>query len=119
MVIRALILLAFLFSSLYGDKGTLIVTYKTGERGERLDRVRFWLINELHEMQMYPRKSTFIDDQNALKRIIVIKDLKPGKYTLDFVIPNQDDLFEPIAPKEISIIEDKITEIEQVIKPRK
>lgn len=96
----------------------MIVTYKTGERGERLDRIRFWLIDEKQEQQMYPRKGTFVDDQSSLKRIVVIKDLNPGKYILDFVIPNQDDLFEYVGPKEISIAKDKITEIEQVIKPR-
>lgn len=67
---------------------------------------------------MYPRKGTFVDDQSALKRIVVIKDLKPGKYTLDFVIPNKDGLFEPVAPREITIADDTITELEQVIKPR-
>jgi formylglycine-generating enzyme required for sulfatase activity len=118
-VFRCLLLFSLLFSPLFGDpKGTLIVTYKTGEKGERLDRIRFWLIDEKQDQQMYPRKGSFVDDQSSLKRIVVIKDLKPGKYLLDFVIPNQDDLFEYVPQKEIVIGEDVITEIEQLIKPK-
>lgn len=119
---HVLLLFFFFCSALYGNiehnRGTLIVTYKTGEKGERLDRIRFWLIDEKHEQQMYPRKGTFVDDKSSSKRIVVIKNLKPGNYKLNFVIPNQDDLFESIPSKEIVIVEDKITEIEQMIKPR-
>ena len=115
-----LLVFFFLFTSLVAEqhKGTLIITYKTGEKGERLDRIRFWLIDEHHEQQMYPRKGSFVDDQSSLKRIVVIRDLNPGKYVIDFVVPNQDNLFEYVPPKEIIIAGDKITEIEQIIKPR-
>ncbi len=119
--LRILLFLCFAFS-LYGEDisptGTLIVSYQTGVNGERLDRVRFTLTNDNHNQQMYPKKGSYVDDQKNFKRTVVIKNLNPGKYSLDFMIPNQDDLFEPISTKLITISEDVVTQIDHIFKPR-
>lgn len=96
--------------------GTLIATYQTGQKGERLDRIRFWLKSENHELNMYPKGSNFVDDQESMSRTVVIENLPTGKYTLQFLIPNKDAFFEEITPREFTIQEDETTKINQKIK---
>src|ERR1700722_19659425 len=76
------------------ETGTLIVSYQTGPRGERLDRVRFLLSSNLHPEQMYPRGQTYVEDATCPSRMVAIENLPAGNYSIKFIIPNADGLFE-------------------------
>jgi len=111
------------FSALFGQMneapGTLIVTYQTGLKGERLERVRFWVCKKnSNERQLYPAANTCVEDVGKLSRTVVIENLAPGEYSLDFVIPNRDSFFTPPSKKEISVQAGSIVKVNQVIKPR-
>lgn len=97
--------------------GILVVTYHTGRKGERLDRVRFRLINEQKEQTMYPRAGTFYDKAAANTRRVTIPDLAPGHYTIEFIAPNQDGLFGEIRSREVTIYSGDITKLDQALKP--
>lgn len=98
-------------------KGTLIVSYQTGPKGERLDRIRFWLKGENRFLQMYPKGPYCIGDSENNSRTVVIDDLSPGSYTIEFIIPNTDGLFEPVLPKTINVDAGGIFKVNQLIKP--
>jgi formylglycine-generating enzyme required for sulfatase activity len=99
--------------------GSLIVTYQTGPAGERLDRIRFWLKkSDEHFQQMYPKNDAYVDDPSSMTRMVVIENLAPGKYTIEFVIPNRDGHFESVPKKEIVISKGSAVKIDQLIKPR-
>jgi hypothetical protein len=98
--------------------GTLIVTYKTDNKGERLKRIRFWIKDEEGlRLSLYPKGKTFVDSTEDLSRMIVIDDLAPGKYFVEFLVPNTDSYFQNIPPREIEIIESEVVKIDQIIKP--
>ncbi len=98
------------------NEGTLIVTYQTGQKGERLDRIRFWLKSENHA-EMYPQGLNFVDDDESMARTVVIENLKTGKYQLQFLIPNKDGFFQDVPHREVIIKEDNTVKIDQKIKP--
>lgn len=98
--------------------GTLIVTYQTGPKGERLNRVRFWVRPAQEDPQLYPKGNSFVEDESNMTRIVVIENLAPGKYMVEFVVPNSDGLFEPIPKREIHVLSGKVVKIDQLIKPR-
>lgn len=98
--------------------GTLIVTYQTGPKGERLDRIHFWLKNDKHESQIYPQGSGYVEENDGKERIVVIENLASGSYTLEFLVPNSDGLFQEIPPREIIIHAGKITKADQIIKTK-
>lgn len=100
------------------DAGTLIVTYQTGMRGERLNRIRFVLQDQSKCQQMYPKGDAYIDDPSGLIRMVVVENLCPGNYTLTFVIPNSDGLLEEVPSRQFSIGSDNVVKIDQVIKLR-
>lgn len=95
--------------------GTLIVTYQTGSRGERLDRIRFFLKDGRQHCHMYPKEGAYVDDPLCFVRMVVINDLPVGDYTLEFVIPNWDGFFEEVPTRQFTIKE-SVTKIDQVIK---
>lgn len=97
--------------------GSLIVTYQTGPKAERLDRIRFWLKNDTNQAVLYPKSKAYVDDLICMNRLVVIENLPAGKYTIEFIIPNSDKLFDPIPPREVTIIPNKIIKLDQVIKP--
>lgn len=99
--------------------GTLIATYQTGQKGERLNRIRFWLKSENQDIHMYPKGSNFVDDAEWMSRTVVIENLPVGKYTLEFLIPNKDGFFEEVAPRELVIQEGETLKINQKIKPQR
>jgi len=99
--------------------GTLIVSYQTGQKGERLSRIRFWLKSENREPQMYPKGSNYVDVSPFLARTVVIENLNPGKYTLQFLIPNKDGFFDEVLPRELLIVEDETLKIDQKIRPKR
>lgn len=97
--------------------GTLIVTYQTGQKGERLDRIRFFLKSDNHA-EMYPKGLNFVDDAKSMARTVVIENLQTGRYHLHFLIPNKDGFFQDVPPREIIIEEDNTLKIDQKIKPQ-
>jgi hypothetical protein len=97
--------------------GTLIVNYQTGQRGERLSRIRFWLKNENKEPKMYPKGSNYVDDEDTPSRTVVIENLKSGKYTINFLVPNKDAFFEEVPSRELTIKAGETLKINQKIKP--
>ena len=100
--------------------GSLIVTYQTGSQGERLDRIRFWLKKSDEQFQqMYPKNDAFVDDPSSMTRMVVIENLSPGKYTIEFAVPNRDGYFENVQKKEILISKGSAVKVDQLIKPRK
>lgn len=98
--------------------GTLIVTYQTGVRGERLDRTRFLIKDALHHLQMYPKGKAYVDDDFSLNRMVVIEDLPQGEYTIEFVLPNSDQLFEDVQPRKFTMSKDAVVKIDQALKVR-
>jgi len=99
------------------ETGSLVVSYQTGPKAERLDRIRFWL-KQGDFAQIYPKRDGFVQDHNTLSRVVVIDDLKPGTYTLEFSIPNYDGLFEEVPKRTINIHSKESLKIDQLIKPR-
>lgn len=100
------------------EAGSLIVSYQTAPRAERLDRIRFWLKKEGQEGQMYPKGMAFVDDVTCRCRRVLVENLVPGSYTLEFSIPNTDGLFEQVPPRAINILAGKVVKVDQQIKIR-
>ncbi|MFI5343976.1 MAG: hypothetical protein ACHQUC_07130 [Chlamydiales bacterium] len=119
-------LLCFLIVSVKGfskplpyEVGTIIVTYQTDQEGQRLDRIRFWLINANHERTLYPKKDEFVANTHpCLERTVVIARLPIGPYRIQFLIPNADQIFEEVAPREIELTADAVIKIDQLIRLR-
>jgi len=115
------LLLAFLclmgsgFSAEAG-KGTLIVSYQTGVAGEKLDRIRFWLVNDKQEKVIYPKGQRF-SEGSELKRTVVIENLAAGAYSIEFVVPNTEGWFCETPKRQVTIEENGIAKIDQVICP--
>jgi hypothetical protein len=117
--------LTFFFSSaiqgqvLSSDKGTLIVAYQTDQMGQRLDRIRFWLINERQERTLYPKKDEFVTHhQTPKERTVVITHLPVGHYRIEFLIPNTDHFFKEVPSRELNIEANAIVKIDQTISPQ-
>lgn len=99
--------------------GTLIVSYQTDIQGQRLDRIRFWLINDKKEQTLYPKKNEFVAHSSMEpERTVVISHLPAGRYTIQFLVPNADDFFESINPRRVQIRAGEIVKIEQEIRLR-
>lgn len=119
-------LLFFLFSLIFlqgpllasAEKGlcTLVVTYSTGEDQIRLDRVRFWLISDRGDLRLYPYGSAFVDDPETNKRMVLIENLPEGSYTLRFVLPNSDALFEKVEPRKVTLFQGGVVKVDQELK---
>lgn len=83
---------------------TFIVSYRAeGHDCEFLNHVRFWLIDDDFNATIYPRASCYVDNTKANKRTVVVKNLKPGNYSLLFAYPNQNGTFERLQEKIISL----------------
>lgn len=100
------------------EPGTLIVSYQTGPQGERLDRVRFRLTDSKQEYRFFPQGTNFASDSTHPNRIVVVEDLSPGNYWIEFLIPNTDGLFEEIPKKTITIKAGERLQINQNIHPK-
>ncbi|HRD55100.1 MAG TPA: hypothetical protein PLC42_01755 [Parachlamydiaceae bacterium] len=92
------------------------MTYQTGAKGERLDRIRFWLKGEAQEAEMYPQDSKIEGDRES--RTVVIENLPFGNYTLQFLIPNKDGFFKEVPTRQITIQSTDPIKIDQKIKPK-
>ena len=100
------------------ETGTLVISYQTGHKGERLDRVRFLLTNDKQQQTMYPKKGSFVEDAARFMRIVIVEDLLPGDYTLEFITPNWDALFEETPIKKVNIAKGATVKIDQLIQVR-
>jgi formylglycine-generating enzyme required for sulfatase activity len=85
----------------------VIVTYDTGPLKERLDRVRFWIVDPQGNRKMYPKGTEF--EENSISRTIVIRDLPENNYTLEFLVPNSDGLFKDYASYEFTKDDELVT----------
>lgn len=100
------------------ETGTLIVTYRTDNKGERLNRIRFWLKNEDGlKKSLYPKGKAFVDDPEDPSRMTAIENLPIGHYTLEFLIPNTDNYFQAISPRKVIITPGDVVKIDQQIRP--
>lgn len=124
VIFKCLFLFIFCSTLLSGDEnrsevsscGILIVTFHTGPKGERLERVRFFIKDEEGVQQMYPKGVAYVNDPNSCTCTVVVEDLKPGRYWLEFIVPNADGMFVEIPKREFIIRQDQVTKIDQVIK---
>lgn len=100
------------------NTGTLIVTYKTDNKGERLKRVRFWLKDrEGKKLNFYPKANAYVDDPEGPSRMVLLENIQPGEYLIDFLVPNTDRYFKEVLPRKVMISEGEIVKIDQQIKP--
>lgn len=99
-------------------RGSLVVSYDTGPYGERLDRVRFWIIDESGMRTMYPRQGEFTEDANKLLRSVAVDNLWVGAYRIEMVLPNQDNLFKPYPPRTFTIGKDEELNLDIAIEPQ-
>lgn len=115
---RIILFFLFMLFPFYiaAEQGTLIVTYQSGNHGERLDRIRFWLKNEEGNSFFYPKNEGFFEDDTSLSRKVVIEHLPAGNYILSFALPNYDHFFEPLPPRYVTIQPGNVTKVEQHIK---
>lgn len=75
------------------------MTYQTNFNGQRLDKIRFWLISEDGQRSFYPKKDEFVAcDHGTHERTVVISHLPEGHYQIRFVVPNYDNFFDTYAP---------------------
>lgn len=98
--------------------GTLVVTYQTGPKEKRLDRVRFRLEDDSQEYRLYPKLTHEVSTQSGCNRTVVINHLRAGRYGLHFLIPNADDLFEPAAPRSLEVHAGEVLKINHSFKVR-
>ncbi len=99
------------------DLGTLVITYQTDQKGQRLDRIRFWLINDREERTLYPKKDEFVSNSHTPnERTVVITHLIPGHYRIEFLIPNTDQIFEEVLPRHIVLNPGSVIKIDQTIR---
>lgn len=118
-MLRVLILLLIGFSSLFSDNsGSLIVSYRTDQKGERLERVRFRVTGEKGYSELYPKGGAVINNDPSPCCVVAVDKLPAGAYSLEFIVPNQDSLFEEIPPREIEIAPESVTKVDQYIRPR-
>lgn len=107
----------FLEAASSDDKGTIVVTYQTDTQGNRLDRIRFWLINAQQERGLYPKKDEFVANMHTnSERTVVISQLPPGPYIIQFIVPNRDHFFEKPKPRHIDLAAGEVIKIDQEIK---
>ncbi len=101
------------------DRGTIIVSYQMHPNEDtihRLDRIRFWLINEQEERTLYPKKDEFVsNNQSHNERTVVISHLPAGNYRIEFLVPNADNFFEKIPSRSIILTKGEVSKIEQMI----
>ena len=105
-------------SSCSSETGVLIVTYNTGRNAERLDRIRFRLVNDHKEQRMLPQAGEFLDSPSSQSRRVIVRNLPVGRYSLEFIIPNFDGLFSEVPQREVLIVPGEIAKVDQAIKPR-
>lgn len=99
-------------------KSRLKVRYHTGEKRERIDQVRFWLIDANGNKKLYPDKGQYFDDPKTNSREVVIEDLATGEYVVEFLLPNADAFFANLPQHHLLLEKGKTSLIDQKILPR-
>lgn len=100
------------------ENGTLIITYQTDSKGERLNRIRFWLRKEESSKQiLYPKGKAYVNDPVDMSRKVVIDNLEPGEYTIEFLVPNTDRYFREVSLRKVTINSGEVIKVDQRIKP--
>lgn len=97
--------------------GSLVIVYETGPEGHHLDRIRFWLKDPNHVLKMYPKGDSFVEDLNNKTRTVVIEDLVPGEYSLTFLIPNKDAVYEDPIDETVLIKAGEVVKIDHYFRP--
>lgn len=97
--------------------GTVIVTYSTGDRGDRLDRVRFLLSSNDTDEVMYPKGDAFIESSDNQSRLVVIENLPAGDYRIRFLAPNSDNFFEEVPESTFTLAPGEVAKINQALQP--
>jgi formylglycine-generating enzyme required for sulfatase activity len=100
------------------ETGTLLITYSTGPDQERMDRIRFLLTDPSGNSSMFPHKDLYNNDPTSGTHQISIINLPPGQYSLQFLIPNTDNLFPQIPIREFIVRESEVLRIHQKIEPQ-
>lgn len=113
------VLMIFL-TSLTGEEatGSLVVSYQTGPDRERLDRVRFRLTDSQYIQRLFPQGTNYVSDELHANRVVVVDHLSPGMYTIEFLIPNLDKLFENVEKKTVTIAAGENAKVDQYFRPR-
>lgn len=100
------------------ETGTLLVTYTTGPKQERMDRIRFLLTDPQGNSAMFPQKDLFNVETVSGSYQISIVNLPPGQYSLQFLIPNADNLFAQVPIREFIVRESEVLRIHQKLEPQ-
>jgi hypothetical protein len=95
------------------EKGTLIVTWKTDGEGTCMERIRFWLKNSKMEQTLYPKQNAYVDDAEEKCRMVVVENLKPDEYIVEFLVPNRDGCFQIPPPKAITVAAGETVKVNQ------
>lgn len=118
-MLRLLFLFLVVVSGLFADNaGSLVVSYQTGPKGERLERVRFRVTGEKGYSELYPKGGAVVNNSSSPCCLVAVDSLPAGTYSLEFIVPNQDAYFEAVPPRKIQIEAEKVTKIDQYIRPR-
>lgn len=99
-------------------KSHLKVRYHTGEKRERIDQVRFWLIDANGNKKLYPDKGQYYDDPKTKSREVTIEDLATGEYVVEFLLPNSDGFFANLPQHRLILERGKTSIVDQKIPPR-
>lgn len=110
--------MAFIWAVDSDETGTLVVSYQTGSRGERLERIRFRLSSKNGVRQFHPQPDTYVDNPLIPQRLVVIEGLPEGDYLLEFLVPNHDALFETTAPRHVKVIAQQVVRVDHQFTPR-
>lgn len=97
--------------------GTLVVSYQTGPERERLDRIRFRLTDERSNTRFYPLGNDFGNDSDYTNHLVVVDDLCPGNYILEFLVPNTDGLFDETPKRLVTVQSGECVKIDQYFHP--
>lgn len=116
---RAIVLFLMVFTGLFAEKsGSLVVSYQTDQKGERLERIRFRVTGEKGYSELYPKGGAVVNNSPSPCCLVAVDDLPAGAYALEFIVPNQDARFEDVPARKIEIEADKVTKVDQYIRPR-
>lgn len=97
--------------------GSIKVSFRTDDKEERLDRIRFWLIDKDDNHTMFPKLGCYETDPTTHTRTVTIDDVAVDNYSLQFLLPNTENLFNEIPIHNLKVVNNKITYVTQEITP--
>lgn len=107
--------LSGLYSQAYGS---LVVTYETGMNAERIDHVKFWLIDEEGSRKGYPSHGQAKLAKGGVAREVVLDRLPVGEYRVEFFVPNLDGLFPEVEGQTVQVLKGQVQYVEQGLAPK-